>query len=51
MTAHLIEAVEPVCEGRVVAFLEGGYDPKRLGAGAVAVIRALASLEAPKPGG
>ena len=29
----------------MVAVLEGGYDPKRLGAGTLAVIRALADLE------
>ena len=47
MTRRLLDTVGSVCDGRVVAVLEGGYDPKRLGAGAVAVIRALAGLDAP----
>jgi acetoin utilization deacetylase AcuC-like enzyme len=34
--------------GRVVALLEGGYVPERVGAGTVAVLRALAGLEAPR---
>ena len=34
-------------EGHVVALLEGGYEPSRVGHGAVAVIRALAGLDAP----
>jgi acetoin utilization deacetylase AcuC-like enzyme len=34
--------------GRVVAILEGGYVPERVGAGTVAVLRALAGLEAPR---
>jgi len=33
--------------GRVVVLLEGGYAPDRVGAGTVAVLRALAGLEAP----
>ena len=32
-------------DGRVVALLEGGYDPARTGDGAVAVIQALAGLD------
>lgn len=47
MTRHLLETAGERCGGRVVALLEGGYDPKRLGDGAVAVIRALAGLDAP----
>jgi acetoin utilization deacetylase AcuC-like enzyme len=47
MTRHVMEVAAAGCDGRVVALLEGGYDPKRLGEGAVAVIRALAGLEAP----
>ena len=46
MTRHVMEVAAAGCDGRVVALLEGGYDPKRLGEGAVAVIRALAGLEA-----
>lgn len=44
MTRHLIEGVAAGCDGRILALLEGGYDPKRLGEGTVAVIRALAGL-------
>jgi acetoin utilization deacetylase AcuC-like enzyme len=33
-----------LCGGKVVALLEGGYDPPRVGAGAVQVVRALAGL-------
>jgi acetoin utilization deacetylase AcuC-like enzyme len=44
MTRFLVEEVAESCDGRVVALLEGGYAPERLGAGAVAVIRALAGL-------
>jgi len=44
MMRLLIEGAAAGCEGRVVALLEGGYDPARLGVGAVAVIRALAGL-------
>jgi acetoin utilization deacetylase AcuC-like enzyme len=47
MTRHVVDGAAAACDGRVVALLEGGYDPKRLGEGAVAVIRALAGLEAP----
>jgi acetoin utilization deacetylase AcuC-like enzyme len=44
MTRHLIEGVASACDGRVVALLEGGYHPERLGLGTAAVIRALAGL-------
>ena len=47
MTREVVEIAEAYCDGRCVHFLEGGYDPKRLGLGAVAVIRALADLDAP----
>ncbi len=47
MTCHVVDVAAGGCGGRVVALLEGGYDPKRLGEGAVAVIRALSGLEAP----
>jgi acetoin utilization deacetylase AcuC-like enzyme len=46
MTRFLVEEAASACDGRVIAFLEGGYDPARLGAGAVAVIRALSGLPA-----
>ena len=39
-----MEAAERCCGGRVVVFLEGGYDPARLGHGCVAVTRALAGV-------
>jgi acetoin utilization deacetylase AcuC-like enzyme len=44
MTRHLIDVCGASCGGRIVAVLEGGYDPARLGDGTVAVIRALAGL-------
>lgn len=44
MTRHLIEGVGAACDGKVVALLEGGYVPERLGDGTVAVLRALAGL-------
>jgi len=47
MTRRVVEVGASACEGRVVAFLEGGYDPRRLGEGAVAVVRALAGLGVP----
>ena len=43
-TRMVMEAAERCCAGRVVVFLEGGYDPERTGAGCVAVIRALAEV-------
>jgi acetoin utilization deacetylase AcuC-like enzyme len=49
MTRGLMERAEQWCDGRLVAMLEGGYDPKRTGLGAVAVIRALAGLELGEP--
>jgi acetoin utilization deacetylase AcuC-like enzyme len=47
MTRRIVDVAAADCEGRVVALLEGGYDPSRLGHGAVAVIRALADLDVP----
>ncbi|HUF74850.1 MAG TPA: histone deacetylase [Longimicrobiales bacterium] len=46
MTRFLLDRAAAGCDGRLVALLEGGYDPARLGVGAVAVIRALAGLSA-----
>ena len=43
-TRMVMEAADRCCGGRVVVFLEGGYDPQRTGAGCVAVIRALAGV-------
>jgi len=47
MTRRVVELADRACGGRVVALLEGGYAPPRLGAGAVAVVRGLAGLDAP----
>lgn len=47
MTQLLVGWSEAVCDGRVVALLEGGYNPSRTGQGAVAVIRGLCGVEAP----
>jgi acetoin utilization deacetylase AcuC-like enzyme len=47
MTEAVVDHARAECGGRVVALLEGGYDPSRLGQGAVAVIRALAGLPPP----
>jgi acetoin utilization deacetylase AcuC-like enzyme len=45
MTRSLADRAADVCEGRLVALLEGGYDPGRTGTGAVAVLRALAGVD------
>ena len=45
MTCQLLDRAASWCDRRVVALLEGGYDPKRTGQGAVQVIRALAGLD------
>ena len=47
MTRRLVDWAEEVCEGRVVALLEGGYNPSRTGQGAVAVIRGLCGAPVP----
>jgi acetoin utilization deacetylase AcuC-like enzyme len=44
LTRLLMDRADEVCGGRLVACLEGGYDPTRTGLGAVAVIRALAGI-------
>lgn len=44
MTRSVMARARDWCQGRVVALLEGGYDPKRTGAAAVQVIRALADI-------
>ncbi|MCY3679193.1 MAG: histone deacetylase [Gemmatimonadetes bacterium] len=44
-TLRVMEAADRCCGGRVVVFLEGGYDPERTGAGCVAVLRALAGVD------
>jgi acetoin utilization deacetylase AcuC-like enzyme len=45
MTVEVMEAADACCRGRVVAVLEGGYDPPRLGQATLATIRGLAGLE------
>ncbi len=47
MTRHVIEGAASACDGRVVALLEGGYHPERLGMATAAVLRALAGLPLP----
>ncbi|MBI4408396.1 MAG: histone deacetylase [Gemmatimonadetes bacterium] len=44
LTAVLLERARPTAAGRVVALLEGGYVPRRMGEGVVNVLRALAGL-------
>jgi acetoin utilization deacetylase AcuC-like enzyme len=44
MTGRVMALAERACSGRLVVLLEGGYAPPRLGAGVVAVMRALAGL-------
>ncbi|MGH7449704.1 MAG: histone deacetylase family protein [Longimicrobiales bacterium] len=45
MTREVMEQARMTAAGRVVALLEGGYVPVRVGAGVVATLRALAGLE------
>jgi len=47
MMRRIVDDAAAGCGGKVVTVLEGGYVPERIGAGAVAVIRALAGLDAP----
>ena len=44
MTRRVMDLMAGHAGGRVVALLEGGYDPARTGDGAVAVIQALAGM-------
>jgi acetoin utilization deacetylase AcuC-like enzyme len=44
MAATTLERARDACDGRVVACLEGGYDPARTAHAAVSVVRALAGL-------
>ncbi len=46
-TGAVMSLGEESAGGRVVALLEGGYVPERVGAGSVAVLRALAGLDVP----
>jgi acetoin utilization deacetylase AcuC-like enzyme len=47
-TREVMALADERAGGRLVALLEGGYVPERLGAGTVSVLRALAGLVAPK---
>ena len=44
ITSQIVELANETADGRVVSFLEGGYDLSALGRSAVAHVRALASL-------
>jgi acetoin utilization deacetylase AcuC-like enzyme len=46
LTVELVERTRDTAAGRVVAVLEGGYVPERMGLGVVNVLRALAGLPA-----
>ena len=46
ITKELVERTRKSADGRVVAVLEGGYVPDRIGLGVVNVLRALAGLPA-----
>ncbi len=50
-TRRVLSLADEACSGRVAIVLEGGYDPKRTGTGAVAVIRSLAGVDFPGPPG
>ncbi len=47
LAATVAHLADEVCGGRVVAVLEGGYDPEALAGSARAVAHALAGLPAP----
>lgn len=47
LTREVLAFAVPSARERVVVVLEGGYDPDRVGAGAVAVLRALSGLNLP----
>jgi acetoin utilization deacetylase AcuC-like enzyme len=49
LTRRLLARADAVCGGRLVALLEGGYDPARTGLAAVAVLRSLAGVEPADP--
>jgi acetoin utilization deacetylase AcuC-like enzyme len=49
VTRSLMARADESCGGRVVALLEGGYDPPRTGRAAAALLRALAGVGAPDP--
>jgi acetoin utilization deacetylase AcuC-like enzyme len=45
MTADVMGMAAGTCHGRVVALLEGGYDPPRVGQAALQTVRGLAGLQ------
>src|SRR5688572_624553 len=45
MTRSILQHAAATADGRVVAALEGGYVPRRVGAGVVATLRALAGID------
>jgi acetoin utilization deacetylase AcuC-like enzyme len=47
LTRRVLAWAEARCQGRVVAVLEGGYDPRATGDAVVATLRAMVGLEAP----
>jgi acetoin utilization deacetylase AcuC-like enzyme len=49
LTRALLARAEDVCDGRLVALLEGGYDPHRTGLATVSVLRGLAGVEPADP--
>ena len=49
MTTTLMGHAEKACGGRIVALLEGGYEPKRTGLATVATVRALAGIDVADP--
>ena len=44
LTEMVLEVARKACQGKVVALLEGGYDPGRTGQGAAQLLRALAGV-------
>ena len=41
---HLLKTANKICNNRLIVTLEGGYDPKAISHGALAVINQLANL-------
>jgi acetoin utilization deacetylase AcuC-like enzyme len=48
-TTILMETVGAACDGRIVALLEGGYEPRATGLATVATLRALAGIPVADP--
>ena len=46
-TRDLMAVADDTAEGRLVALMEGGYVPDRVGSGTVSVVRALVGLDPP----